>query len=308
VATAGELLSAAVERLREAGSETPRLDAEVLLAAAIGTDRTTLLAHPDVPVGPGPAERFEEGIARRSRGEPVAYIRGVKEFYGLAFGVDERALIPRPESERLVEAGLAAVMHCLVASGGRKERQPVGLVDVGTGSGAIVISVAVDLRRRRVDLGRDVELRATDVSAESLSLARENAVGHAVADAIDFVETDLLPLDGPMHGGGIDVILANLPYVRSDAIATLPIAASFEPRIALDGGADGLEIVRRLLGRLPAALAGGGVALLEIGADHGVAAPAAVAEVLPGWSASVENDLAGLPRVLRVTRVGAGVA
>ena len=304
MATAGELLSAAIERLRESGSESPRLDAEVLLAATVGTDRTTLLAHPEVPIGPGPAERFEEAIARRSRGEPVAYIRGVKEFYGLAFGVDERALIPRPESERLVEAGVAAVMQRLPASLGRSDRQPIEVLDVGTGSGAIVISVAVDLRRRRVDLGRDVLLRATDASAEALSLARENAVGHAVADAIDFVETDLLPLDGPEHGGGVDVVLANLPYVRSDAIPTLPIAASFEPRIALDGGADGLAVIRRLLGRLPASLAPDGVALFEIGADQGVDAPAAAAEVLPGWGVAVENDLAGLPRVLRVSRDG----
>lgn len=300
--TVGELLSGAVERLREAGSESARLDAEVLLAAAIGTERTTLLAHPEVSVGGGALERFEDGLARRSRGEPVAYIRGLKEFYGLAFAVDGRALIPRPETERLVEAGLAAVMARLAAPGRGRDPEPVRVIDIGTGSGAIVITLAVELRRRKVDLATDVTLMATDASPEALELARENAVGHAVGDAVGFVEADLLPPLLPGGGGPLDVVLANLPYVRSDAMAGLPIAASFEPAIALDGGADGLAVIRRLLARLPDVLATTGIALFEIGADQGVTAAAAVNEVLPGWAASIRTDLAGFPRVLGVTR------
>ena len=116
-----------------------------------------------------------------------------------------------------------------------------------------------------------------------------------------FVVADLLPPDLP-DGRRLDVVAANLPYVRSDAIAGLPIAASFEPRSALDGGPDGLDVIRALLARLPDVLADDGVALLEIGGDQGIDAPAAVAAVLPGWSSSVETDLAGLPRVLRVGR------
>jgi release factor glutamine methyltransferase len=303
VPTVGELLSGAVERLRGAGSESARLDAEVLLAFAIGTERTVLLAHPEVPVGDGALERFEEGLARRSRGEPVAYIRGLKEFFGLAFVVDERALIPRPETERLVEIGIAAVMARLTAPGRGRGGVPVRVVDVGTGGGAIVISLASELRRRKVDLEKDMMLVATEVSPAALDLARENAVGHAVGDAIQFVEADLLPATLPAGGAPpFDVILANLPYVRTDAIAGLPVAASFEPALALDGGSDGLEVIRRLLACLPEALAPGGVALLEIGADQGSDAPAAVAEVLPGWDAAIETDLAGHPRVLRVAR------
>jgi release factor glutamine methyltransferase len=107
VATVGDLLSGAVARLREAGSESPRLDAEVLLAYAIGAERTILLAHPELTVGDGPSALFEEALTRRSAGEPVAYIRGIKEFFGLALAIDGRALIPRPETERLVEAGRA---------------------------------------------------------------------------------------------------------------------------------------------------------------------------------------------------------
>ena len=304
MATVGELLSSAVARLREAGSESSRLDAEVLLAHAIGTERTILLAHPELPVGAEAAERFEDALSRRSTGEPVAYIRGIKEFFGLAFAADGRALIPRPETERLVEAGRSAVMTRLGAPGRGRDPAPVRVADVGTGGRAIIVSLAVELRRRKVDLATDVTLLATDASSDALGLARENAVGHAVADVIEFVEADLLP-PVPDHGGPIDVVLANLPYVRSDAIAGLPVAASFEPSIALDGGPDGFDVARRLLGVLPAVLADDGVALLEIGADQGSAAPAAVEEVLPGWAATVEPDLAGLPRVLRVTR-GAG--
>jgi release factor glutamine methyltransferase len=301
VATVGDLLSGAVARLREAGSESPRLDAEVLLAYAIGAERTILLAHPELTVGDGPSAVFEEALTRRSKGEPVAYIRGIKEFFGLALAIDGRALIPRPETERLVEAGRAAVMTRLSAPGRGRNPAPVRIVDVGTGSGAIIVALAVELRRRKVNLATDVTLLATDASSDALELARENAVGHAVADVIEFVEADLLP-PAPDHGDPIDVVLANLPYVRSDAIGGLPVAASFEPVIALDGGPDGLAVARRLLGLLPRALADDGVALLEIGADQGSAAPAAVEEVLPGWAASVENDLAGLPRVLRVAR------
>jgi release factor glutamine methyltransferase len=301
VATVGDLLSGAVARLREAGSESPRLDAEVLLAYAIGAERTIILAHPELTVGDGPSAVFEEALTRRSAGEPVAYIRGIKEFFGLALAIDGRALIPRPETERLVEAGRAAVMTRLSAPGRARNPAPVRIVDVGTGSGAIIVALAVELRRRKVNLARDVALMATDASSDALGLARENAVGHAVADVIEFVEADLLP-PAPDHGGPIDVVLANLPYVRSDAIGGLPVAASFEPVIALDGGPDGLAVARRLLGLLPRALTDDGVALLEIGADQGTAAPAAVEEILPGWAASVETDLAGLPRVLRVAR------
>jgi release factor glutamine methyltransferase len=147
-----------------------------------------------------------------------------------------------------------------------------------------------------------VTILATDSSPDALDLARENAVAHGAADGMRFIEADLLPVVLPDDGATFDVILANLPYVRTDAIAGLPIAASFEPRGALDGGVDGLDAIRALLARLPTALATDGVALLEIGADQGDIAPATVAELLPGWRASVTTDLAGLPRVLRVER------
>jgi len=306
--TVGEALAHASERLRAAGSETPRLDAELLLGWSIGIGRTGILAHPDVPVGADAATRFEAAVGRREAGEPVAYIRGIKEFHGLAFGVDARALIPRPETEALVDGGIAEVMRRLAertgeaGAGPGRGGDPIRVADVGTGSGAIAVALAVALRARRVTMGRNVWILATDVSSDALDLARENAVGHAAADGLKFSEADLLPPVLPDEGAPLDVVLANLPYVRSDAIDGLPIAASFEPRLALDGGPDGLDAIRALLARLPDVLMPDGVALLEIGADQGEAAPAAVAATLPGWRSTVSRDLAGLPRVLRVDR------
>jgi release factor glutamine methyltransferase len=301
VATSGELLASAVARLRDGGSESARLDAELLLAHATGADRSTLIAHPEVPIGPEAASRFEADLTRRLAGEPVAYIRGIKEFHGIALAVDARALIPRPETETLVEAVVAETMARLTAPGRVPSQEPIRIVDVGTGSGAVAIGVAVELRRRKVPVTSVVRILATDLWPDALDLARENAVAHAVADAIDFVAADLLPPEPPEFCR-YDVVAANLPYVRTGAIAGLPVAASFEPRAALDGGDDGLDVIRRLLARLPDALADGGVALLEIGGDQGTDAPAAAGESLPGWTATVEPDLAGLPRILRVRR------
>lgn len=301
--TAG-LLREGVERLRAAGSETPRLDTELLLGDAVGVGRTVILAHPEAPVGADAAARHRAGIERRAAGEPVAYIRGMKEFYGLAFAVDRRALIPRPETERLVELAEAEVRRRLPASRDAGE-PPIRIVDVGTGSGAIVVALAVSLRRLGA-LGA-VVLVGLDITDDALDLARENAVGHAVGDAVAFERSDLLGGGGEAGEAGaarlpFDLVLANLPYVRHDALPGLPIAASFEPVLALDGGTDGLALIERLLAQLPAALAVGGLALLEIGADQGDLIVKRCERVLPAWRCAVETDLAGLPRVAQIWR------
>ncbi len=300
IETTALLLREGVDRLRDAGSDTPRLDAELLLGDAVGVGRTVILAHPEAPVGADAAARYRADLERRAAGEPVAYLRGLKEFHGLAFGVDRRALIPRPETERLVELAEAELMRRLGAAPRTAEAPPLRVVDVGTGSGAIAVALAVILRRRGAL--SHVAIAAVDLSSEALALARENAVGHAVADAITFEEADLLPDRGGPAGPPYDVVLANLPYVRRDALAGLPVAASFEPVMALDGGIDGLAIIGRLLERLPEALASDGVALLEIGADQADEIAERCREVLPGWSCDVERDLAGLPRVARIRR------
>ena len=298
--TAEQLLREGVERLRLAGSETARLDAELLLGDAVGRGRTALLAHPETRVGGDAAAGYHAAIVRRAAGEPVAYIRGVKEFYGLAFAVDRRALIPRPETERLVEVAEVEVRRRLAEltpPGTRRLR----IVDVGTGSGAVVVALSVALGRLGVLDG--VELLAFDVSEDALDLARANAASHAVADVIGFERADLLDRgDESGDAAPFDLVLANLPYVRHDALPGLPIAASFEPVLALDGGADGLAVIERLLAQLPARLAEDGLALLEIGGDQGEAIVARTELVLPGWRCTVELDLAGLPRVARIAR------
>ena len=297
MATVRQLLDVGVARLRESGSESARLDAELLLALALDTDRTGVIAHTDAPVGDGAAARFEAALDRRVAGEPVAYIRGVKEFHGLAFGVDPRALIPRPETELLVQLGETEIVRRLTGAPRPDGAPKIRVIDVGAGSGAVAVTLCVLLRRRR--MLDDVAVTATDVSDDALQLARENAVAHAVGARIDFETADLLP---GTHAAAWDVVLANLPYVRSGAVPALPVAASFEPELALDGGPDGLRVIARLLDQRPSGLAPDGVAMLEIGGDQGADIRALVADRLPGWTCDVELDLGRLPRVAIVRR------
>jgi len=292
MATVRELLTEGQARLLASGSESARLDTELLLAHALDTERTTILAHPEAPVGETAADRYRATLARREAGEPVAYIRGFKEFHGLALGVDERALIPRPETERLVDLAEVEIVRRLVAAPRPAGGPRLRIIDVGVGCGAVAIAIAVALRRR--GMLDDVEITATDVSAEAVALATENAVSHAVADAIRLREADLLP------GWEVrrwDLVLANLPYVRSAAMPDLPRATTFEPRLALDGGPDGLAVIGRLVELLPASLEADGAALFEIGGDQEDELRSLVGDRLPGWSCSVERDLGGLPRV-----------
>lgn len=291
----GSLLQAATDRLRESGSASPRLDAELLLGYVIGIDRAGVLAHPDLPLSPLQAERFEDGVNRRAAGEPIAYIRGIKEFFGYVFVVDARVLIPRPETELLVEIALARIGEALTAAPRPAGTPPLLVGDVGTGSGAIAISLALESRRRRY--ADHVRFIASDADGAALGLARENGVGHGVADMVEFVEADLIPpSDRPF-----DLIVANLPYIPSQQVPLLPIAASFEPRAALDGGADGLAVIGRLLDQLPGRLAEAGRALLEIGADQADGVRALHVAALPAWRVTVHPDLAGLPRIVEVS-------
>jgi release factor glutamine methyltransferase len=294
------LVEAGTERLRAAGSDTPRLDSELLLAFAIGVDRTAVIAHGDAPVGIDAEAQYLALIDRRELGEPVAYLRGIKEFHGIALSVDARALIPRPETELLVDRAIGEVMAAL--TGGVDRVGPVAVVDVGTGSGAVAVALAIALRARRVP-PTEVEITAIDVSTDALDLARENAVVHGVGDRIAFESADLLLPAARSHP--FDVLLANLPYVRTselDALAGRPVSTTFEPRLALDGGPDGLAVIGRLLDQLPWGLAEGGVALLEIGADQGPAIAALTDQRLRGWSCEIVPDLAGLPRVVVLRR------
>ncbi len=296
MATVDEHLRDAVVRFRASGSESPRLDAEVLLANVLGIDRSGLRAHPDAPVGDGQATQFAAAVSRREAGEPVAYLRGVKEFLGLAFASDERALIPRPETERLVQIGESNLAERLISEPRPAGDPPLRVVDIGTGSGAIAVSLAVRLRiRRMID---EVDILAVDDDPGALDLAKENAVAHAIADRMRFAEADLVPpSEAPF-----DLILANLPYIADAAMADLPAPVTFEPRHALAGGPDGLAVIARLVAILPEVLTQRGLAVLEIGADQEAGIERLVAALPGGWNCSVERDLAGLPRTARIER------
>jgi release factor glutamine methyltransferase len=256
-------IAAAAGELSAAGCDTPRLDAELLLAAALGVDRARLVLDARSPVGEEGLIRFRALVARRVRREPVAYILSEKGFRHLVLHVDQRVLIPRPETELLVEAGLS------LPAGAR-------VVDVGTGSGA----VALALKSERPDLA----VIGVDVSEDAVSLARENAA--ALGLDVTFVVGDLL------GGHACDAVLANPPYVAEDAVLA-PEIARYEPAGALFAGADGLEVIRRLV----AALEGVPFVALEIGFDQ-----ADAVEALVGGAgfAGVERlrDLAGHERVI----------
>jgi release factor glutamine methyltransferase len=292
----GETLAESTERLRASGSETARLDAEVLLAHVLGTDRTGVLAHPEAPIGPAQRASLAEALERRERGEPVAYIRGLKEFYGLALSADPRALIPRPETELLVDLGISRAAAILTGRRWDASRGPLRVVDVGTGSGAVAIALLATLRRR--GYGRALDVLATDASPDALALARENAAAHGLAEAIRFRDADLLPDDE----APFDLVLANLPYIPSGEIADLPVAASFEPRGALDGGADGLAVIGPLISRLAERTTDLGTALIEIGPHLRAGIERLAAEHASDWRLAFHDDLGGRLRVAELVR------
>lgn len=292
---ARSLMVAATERLRAAGSPSPRLDAELLVAHAFGRDRTWLHSHPAAQLEATELAALAGWLERRAAGEPVAYIRGYKEWLSLRIATDARALIPRPETELLAEAAMGEIAARLV-----RDDAPIAAWEIGTGSGAV--AVALGLRfRQALALGR-LRLGASDISAEALELAAENLAAHGLSGLVSLGCGDLLDppvLPAPQQP---DVLLANLPYLTSTEVAGGFGSLRFEPSIALDGGADGLEQLRRLLSLLPARLADGGVALLEIGQGQADGVRSLVSDLPMVADVSALPDLAGIERVIRIAR------
>lgn len=261
------------------GVDAPRLTAELLLASALGCDRVRLYLDFDKPLGEPELARYRALVKRRAEGEPTAYLVGAREFWGRRFQVDARVLVPRPETELLVEAALAALPEAGAA------------LDLGTGSGAVAVSLALGRPGARVT--------AVDLSAEALEVARANAA--ALGAAVELLAGDLF---APLPAGArFDVIASNPPYVPTGELAGLQREVRREPRLALDGGPDGLAVLRRIVAEAPRWLSPGGALLLEMHESHLEALPALC--LAAGFAAAeARRDLAGLPR-LTVARMAA---
>ncbi|HUG95179.1 MAG TPA: peptide chain release factor N(5)-glutamine methyltransferase [Pleomorphomonadaceae bacterium] len=295
LSTAGSALVSAVERLREAGSPTPRLDAEILVAHALERDRAWLLAHLDEPMPARAKANFAGWIERRAGGEPIAYIRGFKEWYGLRLATDRRSLIPRPETELLADAAIGDIADRMA-----RDDRPILAWEVGTGGGAVAVVLARRFRSA-LALGR-LRLVASDVSPDAIDLAAENLATHGLNQLVTLAVSDLLDPLGSIPEPP-DVVVANLPYLRSSEVETGLGSLGWEPAAALDGGPDGLAVIRRLLDRVPRRLAADGSVLLEIGEDQ-AGSIRTLAAALPGaWSVSTLRDLAGNERIIRLERL-----
>lgn len=281
--TVGRALISAKQRLEDANCDTPHLDAQVILAHVLGVERSWLFAHHEYELPAARADAYAALIMRRMRHEPVAYLVGRKEFYGLEFAVDQRVLIPRPETELLVDAVLDAIEL-------RNLAHPK-IADVGTGSGAIAIAVAANCPTARI--------YATDLSADALAVARQNVEHLDAHQQVGLLLGDLLaPLPEK-----VDIIVANLPYISSDVFPKLMLdVREFEPQLALESGPAGLDAITRLLEQAGAYLLPGGVILLEIGHDQGALVEQLAQTLLPtAHNIRVRQDYHGQDRLVTIT-------
>lgn len=277
-ATIGAALESARRSLQQK-STSPTLDAQVLLAATLGRSRAWLLAHPEIELSESQARSYVQSLEQVLAGTALPHVLGEWEFYGRRFRLSPAVLIPRPETELVVEKALELA--------GAMGTSP-SILEIGTGSGCLAITLAMEIPAARVV--------ASDVSREPLRIARLNAQAHGVTSRIGLVQADLL--DGFL--GRFDIVCANLPYVRTAELGGL---VGREPRLALDGGADGLLLIRRLINDLPRCLRPGGAAVLEIDLRQAEPVLKLAQASLPGSTVEVFQDLAGRDRVV-VVRAG----
>ncbi|MFL5694417.1 MAG: peptide chain release factor N(5)-glutamine methyltransferase [Ktedonobacteraceae bacterium] len=265
----------------------PRLDAQVLLRHVLDVERTTLYTYPERLLTAQQEQQFSELIERRKLGEPIAYLTGHKEFFGLDFLVDRRVLIPRPETELLVEAALSIIREQLAGA-----RVPV-VADIGTGSGIIPVTLAVQEPRLPY-------LYASDISSDALAVARLNCQRHAVEERVRLLQGDLLaPLPEP-----INLLTANLPYVGTDEMEVLtPEVHAYEPHLALFSGNQGLDAMRRFFieAQQPGKLKPDAVMLLEIGYQQRELLRDLLSELWPHAKVTFSKDYAGWDRLLQVS-------
>lgn len=277
------LLSDITSRLAST-SDTPALDASVLLARIIGKSRSWVLAHPEFIATAEQQNKLDELMARLEDGEPFPYVLGHWEFFGLDLDVTPDVLIPRPETELLVEKAIAWLQESPVRR---------TIADVGTGSGAIAVAIATHVA--------DTQILATDISATALQVAKANAKKLHVDSRIEFVECDLLPAKPELFTTEqhLDLICANLPYIPRETLYTLPVYGR-EPTMALDGGEDGLALIRKLLNIAPEWLAPNAMILLEIEATTGIQALNLAYDLFSEAEIHLHQDLTGHDRLLEI--------
>ncbi len=273
-----DALTTAIDRLTAARVPSPRMNAELLLRFTLDCDRAYLYAHPERELTTEEQTRYEEALAQRARGIPAQYITGHQEFWGMDFIVNPAVLIPRPETEHVIETVLQLV------NGGRASSPGMRIVDVGTGSGCIALALAKELP--------EAEVHATDISPAALEVARANAARHQLENRIQFHETDLLQC---LERARLDFVVSNPPYVGESEQDQVQLGVrKFEPRKAVFAGPTGLEVIERLIPQAQAALKPGGWLVMEI---SGTIAQG-VKRLLGRWNAvQVTNDLQGIPRV-----------
>jgi len=276
-------ISDVLEKIGQIPGGIPRLDAQVLLAHVLQKPRTWILAHPETPLTTTQLGSVEQAFLRLKNGEPLPYVIGHWEFFGLNFEVTKDVLIPRPETELLVEHALA----WLQSTPGTRS-----VADIGTGSGCIAVALAVHVP--------DLQVMATDISAKALAVAHLNARKFHVEHQMEFVECDLLPSSSAgLRSSRFDLICANLPYIPTGTLHTLPVYGR-EPALALDGGADGLDLIRRLLTLAPKWLAPGGQMLLELEATLGPSALSLACDSFSQAEIHLHQDLTGRDRLLEI--------
>jgi release factor glutamine methyltransferase len=274
--------------LHQSATPVPRREAQLLLAHVLGKTREWVMAYPEAEITTEQREQFEALIAQAKRGVPLPYLLRHWEFFGLDFIVTPDVLIPRPETELLVERALSSIKR-QTSGTARDQHANVKILDVGTGSGIIAVTLAAKLP--------EASVTAVDISTAALNIAKQNAEKHGVAERVEFIESDLL--SSIESGKTFDLICANLPYIPSTDVNTLEVA-NHEPKLALDGGEDGLALISRLLTNAPHVLAHGGTILLEIEYRQGEAVKTFAQTIFPNATVTVHKDLAGLDRVIEI--------